>query len=487
MICPKCGNQVSERKNHCDTCGVELSLYRKILQQSAHYYNRGLDCAKVRDLSGATVLLKRSLELNKRNTDARNLLGLVYFEIGETVAAFREWIFSKHYQPLDNPADAYLEMANADSVKLHAMNQAFQKYNLALESAQQGTDDLAVIQLKKVVGIHPNFVRAMLLLALLHMKANETERASRLLKRVLKIDRSNTTALRYLAEVEHSVTTGVPLNSEEQEAPLDVFTGGPAPAFEEEKYREDKPNIMAFIGLLAGILIGIAVVFFLIVPGREAEIREEYMAQEIDYSESLNLKIAQIRSLETKITAMELEREELERQVAETRTKIEYVAYENPDHMKMFVELVDAMNAYIDYLVDRQLKAEKDKEPDEALCLKAADALVEIDISLTESEQAKQFYQKMCSNVLPEAASYRYITGKEAFDDKKYEEAIAALADAHRYDSDYDRPMYYLGRSYQELGNKEQAIFYYDLLLKTCPDSSLSGYASERLIALRTD
>lgn len=485
MICPKCGNQVSERKNHCDTCGVELSLYRKILQQSAHYYNRGLECASVRDLSGAAVLLKRSLELNKRNTDARNLLGLVYYEIGETVAAFREWIFSKHYQPMDNPADAYLEMANADSVKLHAMNQAFQKYNLALESAQQGTDDLAVIQLKKVVGMHPNFVRAMLLLALLHMKANETERASRLLKKVLMIDRSNTTALRYLAEIEHAVNSGIPMNSEETESALDVFSGVPAPAFEEEKYREDKPNVMAFVGLLAGILIGIAVVFFLIVPGREAGVREEYLAQEIDYSESLNSKIAQIRSLEAKVAALELNNEELERQVAEATTKIEYVAYENPEHMQLFSDLFEAMDAYVDYLVDRQTKSEKGKDPDELLCIKVADELVEVDISLTEHELAKEYYQKLCDNVLPDAASYKYQSGREFFDDGAYQDAITDLQDAYRYDSDYDRPIYYLGRSYQELGDKEQAIYYFDLLLKVCPDSSLAGYASERLISLR--
>ena len=485
MICPKCGNQVSERKNHCDTCGVELSLYRKIWQQSAHYYNRGLECAKVRDLSGAAVLLKRSLELNKRNTDARNLLGLVYYEIGETVAAFREWIFSKHYQPMDNPADAYLEMANADSVKLHTMNQAFQKYNLALESAQQGTDDLAVIQLKKVVGMHPNFIKAMLLLALLHMKANELERASRLLKRVLKIDRSNTTALRYLAEVEHSINSGVPMNSEEPESPLDVFTGGPSPAFEEERFHEDKPNVMAFVGLLAGILIGIAVVFFLIVPGREAGIREEYMAQEKDYSESLNSKLAQIRALETKIATLELNNEELTRNLAEAATKVEYVSYENPEHMQLFTDLFEAVDVYIDYLADRQIKSEKGQNPDEALCIKVANELIEVDISITKDEQAKQYYQKMCDNVLPDAASYKYQYGREDFDKGYYEDAIADLTEAHRYDADYDRPMYYLGRSYEELGNREQAIFYFDLLLKTCPDSSLAGYASERLINLR--
>ena len=485
MICPKCGNQVSERKNHCDTCGVELSLYRKILQQSAHYYNRGLECAKVRDLTGAAVLLKRSLELNKRNTDARNLLGLVYYEIGETVAAFREWIFSKHYQPMDNPADVYLEMANADSVKLHTMNQAFQKYNLALESAQQGTDDLAVIQLKKVVGMHPNFIRAMLLLALLHMKANEPERALRLLKRVLKIDRSNTTALRYLAEAEHSINSGVPMNSEEQESPLDVFAGGPTPAFEEDRFREDKPNVMAFVGLLAGILIGIAVVFFLIVPGREAGIREEYMAQEIDYSESLNSKIAQIRSLETKIATLELNNEELERNLAEAVTRVEYVSVENPEHMELFVDLFEAMDCYVEYQIDRELRDDAGQKPDEALCIRVANALVEVDISITENEQAVQYYNKMCNNILPDAASYKYQYGRSDFDKGRYEDAIQDLMDAHRYDPDYDRPMYYLGRSYEELGNKEQAAYYFDLMLKTCPDSSLAGYASERLITLR--
>ena len=47
--------------------------------------------AKVRDLSGAIVALRNSVELNKYNTNARNLLGLIYFEM-ETVAALSEWV-----------------------------------------------------------------------------------------------------------------------------------------------------------------------------------------------------------------------------------------------------------------------------------------------------------------------------------------------------------------------------------------------------------
>jgi len=237
--------------------------------------------------------------------------------------------------------------------------------------------------------------------------------------------------------------------------------------------------------LLAGILIGIAVVFFLIVPGREAGIREEYMAQEIDYSESLNSKIAQIRSLETKITTLELNNKELEQSLAEAATKIEYVAYENPEHMQLFTDLFEAVNSYVDYLVDRQIKEDAGKGPDEALCIRTAQELVEVDINLTELQQAKDYYMKMCDNVLPDAASYKYQYGRSDFDNGYYEDAIRDLSDAHRFDGDYDRPIYYLGRSYEELGNREQACFYFDLLLKTCPDSSLAGYASERLQSLR--
>ena len=48
-----------------------------------------------------------SLRYNKMNTNARNLLGLVYFEMGESVKALSEWVISKVCRE-DNPATAYL-------------------------------------------------------------------------------------------------------------------------------------------------------------------------------------------------------------------------------------------------------------------------------------------------------------------------------------------------------------------------------------------
>ena len=91
-------------RRHCQACGRDVSLYRRIVRTSNTYYNVGLEKAKVRDLSGAAVYLKKSLDLYKKNTDARNLLGLVYYELGETVDALAEWVISKNLQPEDNLA-----------------------------------------------------------------------------------------------------------------------------------------------------------------------------------------------------------------------------------------------------------------------------------------------------------------------------------------------------------------------------------------------
>ena len=46
-------------------------------------YNRALICARERELSRALPLLKKALQLDKTHKDARNLLGLIYFEMGD--------------------------------------------------------------------------------------------------------------------------------------------------------------------------------------------------------------------------------------------------------------------------------------------------------------------------------------------------------------------------------------------------------------------
>ena len=85
MRCYKCNSVLSET-DFCNSCGADVTVYKKIVKMSNTYYNMGLAKAKVRDLSGAADLLRRSVRIDKRNINARNLLGLVYFEMESLLA-----------------------------------------------------------------------------------------------------------------------------------------------------------------------------------------------------------------------------------------------------------------------------------------------------------------------------------------------------------------------------------------------------------------
>ena len=166
------------------------------------YYNRGLVRARERDLSGAAPLLKRALELDKTHMEARNLLGLVFYESGEVGDALVQWVISMGLQPENNPAIRYLDDIRRKSGRIRTYARQIQRYNAALELAKHGVHDTAIHQLSGVLSQHPNYVRAGLLLSLLLMEAEDWTRAQHYLKQVQQTDVGNPQAARYLLEVQ---------------------------------------------------------------------------------------------------------------------------------------------------------------------------------------------------------------------------------------------------------------------------------------------
>ena len=167
MKCMNCGAELTDSA-YCPNCGCDVSVQKQAIVLSGLYYNQGLEKAQVRDLSGATDQLKRSLKFNKLNIDARNLLGLVYFETGEVVAALSEWVISKNIQPENNIAADYIRNLQQDSNRLDVINQTIKKYNFALQSCLDGNEDVAVIQLKKSLAQNPKPIKRYHLLSLLY-------------------------------------------------------------------------------------------------------------------------------------------------------------------------------------------------------------------------------------------------------------------------------------------------------------------------------
>ena len=474
MNCPKCGAPVASKKQYCDVCGTEITVYRRILRLSNYYYNCGLEKAGVRDLSGAITDLKRSLEINKKNIDARNLLGLVLFETGEIVAALSEWVISKNFQNDDNDADYFLSKVQDNSVELDNMNQAIRKYNQALEAVREYGDarnaDMAIVQLKKAISMNDRFIKAQQLLALLYIRQGELDKAMKVLEHAREIDVSNPTTLRYIAHIEEETRDYESLSKKEKaERNLSAQDAeGKRVIGFSGSYHEDKPNVMVFVNLFIGVLIGIAVVYYLVVPTKESQIRHEYESQKIDYSQELSSKNATITQQERSISNLEKQIRELESAVSE----IPDAPAQDDTGSSSYSKLFGVWGKY---------KALKSEEYDDDELVEFALDLAEVDENGLDNEYALELLKEMRTEIYPLASKKVYRSGRDAFDDGDYNEAARLLEATVKLAPDSDAAMYYLGKSYQALKDYESAIFYYKLMQEVCPNSTLKEYIPQRL------
>ena len=199
MNCYYCGAHL-DSMDTCPSCEADVKVWKKIVSISNKLYNDGLERAQVRDLTAAVEYLKMSLRYNKMNIQARNLLGLVYFEMGEIVKALSEWIISKSMQGEDNLANDYLADIQKSSARLETLSQTVKKFNQSLTYCKEGNTDLALIQLKKVLALNPKLVHGHQLLALLYMKEERYDLALRALKNAKKIDAGDPNTMRYEKE-----------------------------------------------------------------------------------------------------------------------------------------------------------------------------------------------------------------------------------------------------------------------------------------------
>lgn len=464
MLCPRCGAPVPAKLQICSSCGADLTIYKKILYHSNKYYNKGLERAKVRDLSGAVIMLKKSLEMNRFNTNARNLLGLVFFEMGEAVAALSEWVISKNLQPDNNRADFYMDKLQANSAKMDQLNQAIRKYNIALDAAKQKNEDLAILQLKKVVNMNPNFLRARQLLALLYIHAGEKERAAKQLAKAIKIDVTNVVTLRYMQEVakpqDNSGTDEEPDNMPENVriAPTSNYT-------------EDRPNVMAWITLVAGVLVGILVTFLLLVPNAKKSIRAEYEKQQLDYSSELRVK-------EASISALEKEKELWKSKYEETDKELSSIVIPEYDE-EMYRDLFVLAAKYVAVNRDGAMTDE------EALAM--IEALTQINTDKWVDEKAQELYSKLNEELYTAVVPKLENAGRKAYSDKDYAGCAAKLQKAFDMGDREEVCIYYLADAYRILNDKEQAIVYFELFLETYPSATNAEKATTKLNKLRNE
>lgn len=463
MKCYNCNSQLTDA-DYCEKCGADVTVYKTVVKRSNDYYNIGLAKAQVRDLSGAVVALRTSVRINKLNTKARNLLGLVYFEMGEAVSALSEWVISKNFQPEKNIADNYIKAVQSNPNKLDVINQTIKKYNQALLYAKQGSDDLAVIQLKKVLNLNPNLVKGHQLLALLYIKTEEYEKARKALRKAIAIDRNNTLTLRYISVIEKKLG----------QDPADVFdkpkrAPGEKKVFKPEttvtgndvvvprnSYKEPANGLMNVVCILIGLVIGAVLIGTLILPARTTALKQEQQQEINALSNDLANKTSELDSLKTQVQQLTQERDNA------VATATQYTG--ETGILAQYEGILSIANLYITGDV-----------------VAAGEQITNLSVDSMPSDTAKTLYNTIYQTARTQAFTTLYQEGYAAYNSNDFTVAIDNLLRAYKIDGTGPEVNYYLARSYSKSGDAASAAPYYQYVIDNFPDTQLATYSAQNL------
>ncbi|MCD8217162.1 MAG: hypothetical protein LUD01_03810 [Clostridiales bacterium] len=457
MKCYYCGASL-DYTDVCPDCDADVHIWKKVNRISNHFYNEGLSRAQVRDLSGAIASLQMSLRYNKQNIEARNLLGLVYYEMGETVNALSEWVISKSMMPADNPASDFLVNVQKSKSELEKTNQTIKKFNQSLTYCRDGNYDLAVIQLKKVIDLNPRMVKGHQLLALLYMREERYDLAMRSLRHAEKIDVNNTNTMRYKMECkEHLKANGKLKHSREEEDTV-TYQSGNDIIIRPAKFT-DNSAVKTVVSLLIGAAIGIAVVCFLVIPEVRQQANSDASAQLVEANQTISTREQTISGLEDEI-------ESLNEQLSSSETATDSAQSQVENYSSL-------LSAYVSY-------AEEDYTT-------ASELLAEVDSELLD-DNGKSLYDTMVADMQEETMAAALEEGLDLYMDKDYEGAIEKFLTIAETDPSYEdgKVDYYLAFAYNYLEDYENALKWFQITLENTSDSrmkSTSTSMSEDLIA----
>ena len=429
-----------------------MEYTKKILYLSNQWYNDGLKKANIRDLSGAILSLKKSLQYNRDNVAARNLLGLAYYGRGEVVEALVEWVISKNIKSHGNIATYYIKKVQESPSELEMINQAVKKYNQCLVYCQQGGEDLAAIQLRKVIASHPSFVKAYQLLALIYIQTEQYAKARQMLRKAHKLDTTNEITLRYMHELK-KMRSGKESRVEKDQS-VSYKLGNETIIQPISSTLKDNAGMMTILNIVIGIIVGAAVVWFLFVPSIKQKLAMEAKAEIIEYSEQLAAK-------NTEIDLLTRELEQYRLQSEATADAMQKAQNTTSDY--------EALVIVIEHYYDKNYS--RVKLTDELLKIKT-DSL---------GEKGKQIFTEISNEVYGEQCKSLYESAQRSFAVANYSTVIEKLERVVAMKEGYEdgEAILMLMESYHERGESEKATAKYERIKALFPNTEVLQKATK--------
>lgn len=436
-----------------------MDYTKKIVYQSNYWYNDGLRKAQIRDMSGAIVSLRRSLQFNRENIAARNLLGLVYYGIGEVPEALVEWIISKNLRTHNNIADYYINTVQASAKELETINLAIKKYNQCLAYCQQNGEDLAIIQLKQVVASHPSFLKAHQLLALLYLHTGQYTRARQMIRQARKLDTGNEITLKYMHELTHQRGKQRRRSEKKKEDAVEYSLGNETIIQPKHSRVKEMASHLAVANVFIGAAIGAAIIWFLVAPAVNQSQNNRMNDQMREYSDQIKTLEAQVSAQTRTLDNYRASGEEVEADTNQAQTTRD--SYEN------LMTVVEQYNS------------------GECSYTTMADSLIGIDRD-SLGESGKSRYDELTDAIYPSACETNFATGTEALSAGNYQGAVDALYKVVRMNAGYNdgQALFNLAQAYMGNGDNDNAITYFQRVVDDYGDSEYAEEAQTNLDTL---
>lgn len=346
-------------------------------------------------------------------------------------------------------------------------------YNKALEALKTGSEDIAIIELRKAIALKPNFYQAMNLLGICYSYINENIKAAEMFEKVIAADNSSLKASEYINLLYSDAISQKP---GDQKTRKKVQKDKPQMPQKSKPQKPQKQSEFSFNsrineilkssnssggGLIkyAALMIVGALVMFLIV----AFVKPSFLFGSNDVSSNVsgkNVKEADLISLQNKNADLTSKYNDLQKQLKSAASQIDY--YKN------VAELNDIENQITKYNYES-----------------AAEMLALIKTTKFKGADKDKF-NKLYAQAMPRAAQNAWNEGLSLLSAKSFAQAKDKLNKAKLYGY-YDMAgvLYELGKCYVGLNDTKNAKSTFNKVIKNYPTSSYAYWASRALTYIK--
>ena len=377
------------------------------------------------------------------------------------VEALVEWILSKNFQSHDNIANYYIQKMRETAGELEAINQAAKRYNQSLDYCRQNGEDLAIIQLKKAVTVHPSYVKAHQLLALIYMHTEQYTFARQSIRTAYKLDTTDEFSLRCMHElnqIRRARNVKIKEKEKKDRHTVTYNLGNETIIQPVSNSIKDNAGLHTVLNIALGLVVGVAVMWFLIMPAINASRQERNNRQTVEFSDQIATQTAQISALKKELEEYRSTSEETENVQATASSTQE--SYEIVLNMAAHFRAEDMGDSA---MVEELLKVNPD----------------------SLGTVGRESYDEIAGELFPRVCANLYSTSQENFEVANYTAAITNLEQVMKMDEGYKEgaALLLLAQSYEKSGDQNQANLKYQKLTESYPDTEAAQTAKEALDA----